>query len=282
MARTAFSSDSQTDSWPDDSPSARSSANSLIRSRAETDALTTKPTIAKRAAATNPMPERADDPEGDRVGRERPMPADLRQHLAAQERRAVQGLGDCVDRPVRDGQPPFVGWLDGAAVLEPQQRQRGQIHDGDGSAGIRRRERADAGRDPDIAPDPADRQADSSSPTLLAVASRSASLATIGIGAPASSAIGPGANRSSVPPPNRSSPEQRRDPRLADFRDERRTAEVRLDTVRGPAEVGDSAAPPVRQLERDRQPRRGIGSVGACEVADGDRRVRAPGIARGS
>ena len=56
VARTAFSSDSQTDSWPDDSPSARRSANSLIRSRAETEALTTKPTIAKRAAATNPIP----------------------------------------------------------------------------------------------------------------------------------------------------------------------------------------------------------------------------------
>ena len=71
MARTAFSSDSQTDSWPDDSPSARSRANSLIRSRAETEALTTKPTTAKRAAATNADRQRADDPERDRVGRER-------------------------------------------------------------------------------------------------------------------------------------------------------------------------------------------------------------------
>ena len=104
----------------------------MIRSRAETDALTTKPDDREEGGGHEPDPERADDPEGDRVGRERPVPADLREHLAAQEGRAVQGRGDRVDRPVRDGQPPFVGWLDGAAVLEPQQRQRGQIHDGDG------------------------------------------------------------------------------------------------------------------------------------------------------
>ena len=39
----------------DDSPSARRRANSLIRSRADTEALTMKPTIANRAAATNPI-----------------------------------------------------------------------------------------------------------------------------------------------------------------------------------------------------------------------------------
>ena len=70
-ARLALSSESQADSWPGN-PTARSSANSVTRSRADTAAFTTKPRIANTAAATKPMREGADDAERDRVGRERP------------------------------------------------------------------------------------------------------------------------------------------------------------------------------------------------------------------
>ena len=54
-ASPALSSDSHADSWPPDRPTARSSANSVTRSRADTAALTTNPRTAKTAAAMNPI-----------------------------------------------------------------------------------------------------------------------------------------------------------------------------------------------------------------------------------
>ena len=50
----AFSSQSQPDSWPGESPRARSSANSVRRWRADTAALTARPITANMAATTKP------------------------------------------------------------------------------------------------------------------------------------------------------------------------------------------------------------------------------------
>ena len=145
-ASTAFSSDSQIDSWPVDRPSARSSANSATRSRAETAALTTNPITAKIAAATKPMPRAPIEPRATgSVASARLRPARLSDGRAA-GRRPGQRVDDGRHGRGVGRQPPFIGRLDRGVAFEPQERQRGQVDDGGRFGRVAARERAGRSR----------------------------------------------------------------------------------------------------------------------------------------
>ena len=133
-ASPALSSDSQADSWPPDSPTARSSANSVTRSRAETAALTTKPRTAKTAAAMNPIANAPMTPSATgSVDRARARSAWLTTESlrSAASRSAAETASSAVGV---DRQPPLVGRDDRVAALELEQRQGRQVHDDDRAA----------------------------------------------------------------------------------------------------------------------------------------------------
>ena len=94
------------------------------------------PTTAKSAAADEPDRQRPDDPERDRVGRERPAPAVDGLDAGAADRRRGEGVGDGrAPRHRPTASHHSSDGLDGVVALEPQQRQRRQVHQRDRLAG---------------------------------------------------------------------------------------------------------------------------------------------------
>ena len=132
----------------------------MIRSRAETDALTTKPTIAKRAAATNPIPS------APMIPRATGSVASVRWRPASVSTSRLRKGGPLRAPATASTEPSATDshHSSGGSTVPPSSKRMSdsvaRSMTASGSAGIRRRERADAGRDPDLPSDAADRQAD--------------------------------------------------------------------------------------------------------------------------